>query len=275
MTTLITGATGTIGRLLVDDLLNRGTTVRALSRTPETAALPPSVTVLQGDLATAPAAAFEGVDTVFVFPADGVDGFVERAVGACAPRFVVLSSLAVSGRSARDAGSASAVLHRAVEDAVTSRTDGWTILRPGNFANNLLSWAFPIRAGHAVRIPYPTSSQVLIHESDIAAAAAIALTEPGHEGRVIELTGPQSLTKVDQLAAISAAIGREVPFIEVSPDEFRSDVAPYISDGLIDMLLEYWSETIAEPEKPLPPALGITPAPLAQWARDHRRAFGG
>lgn len=274
-TILITGATGRIGRLLVDDLLRRGATVRALSRDPSTAALPASVAVSQGDLATAPDEALDGVDAVFVFPAEGVYAFVEQAVSAGVERFVVLSSLAVSGRAARDGGSTSARHHRAVEDAVTSRTDGWTILRPGNFASNLLSWAHPIRAGFPVRVPFPTSAQVLVHEADVAAAAAVALSEDGHTGRVLELSGPKALTKVEQLAAIEAAIGRPVPWVEVGPDTFREDVRPYVTDDIAEMLLTYWSETVDEPESPVGPVLGLPQTPLAQWALDHRADFGG
>jgi uncharacterized protein YbjT (DUF2867 family) len=273
MSMLITGATGKIGRLLIDDLLQRDITLRALSRDSSASALPKTVPVLQGSLASAPPAAFDDVDTAFVFPADGVETFIERATAAGVTRFVVLSSLAVSGRNARDTASASAAHHRATEQAVTSRTDAWTILRPGNFANNLLSWAWPIRAGRPVRIPYPTSSQVLIHEADIAAAAAITLSEPGHERHIYELTGPESLTKIEQLAAISAAIGREIPFEEVEPDEFRGDVQQFIPGDIIDMLLQYWLETVEEPEQPLPAPLGLARTPLSQWAQDHRTDF--
>lgn len=274
MTILITGATGKIGRHLVTDLLGRGADVRALSRSPRDAALPGSVAVLEGELAAPPAGLFDGIDAVFVFPAEhGVDTFVESAVSAGVPRIVLLSSLAVSRRHSRDAGTASETHHRVVEDTVTTRTDRWTILRPGNFASNLLSWAFAIRSGYPVRVPYPTSSQVLVHERDIAAAAAITLTQSGHQGRIYELTGPQSLSQVEQLAAISAAIGRDVPIAQVSPQQFRADVAQYISDDIVDMLLTYWSETVGQPEIPAPAPLGLTMTPLAQWARDHRSAF--
>jgi uncharacterized protein YbjT (DUF2867 family) len=274
MTTLITGATGHIGRPLVDDLLYRGIDVRALTRDSAKAALPEPVALVEGSLASAPTEAFTDVDAVFLFPADeGADAFVQRAVDAGVTRFVVLSSLAVSGRHERDAGSASAQHHRAIEHAVTSRTDDWTILRPGNFANNLLFWSFPIRSGQPVRIPYPTSSQVLIHEADVAAAAATALTDPTLVGRILELSGPESSTKLEQLSTIGEAMGLTVPFVEISADEFRADMAPFMPNDIVDMLLRYWAETVDEPEAPLPPVLGLHRRPLATWAHDHRAAF--
>jgi uncharacterized protein YbjT (DUF2867 family) len=276
MTTLITGATGHVGRLIVTELLERGEDVRALSRDASSAGLPDAVTVVEGSLATAPAAAFAGVHSIFLFPADeGVDEFVEAAVSAGVSRFVVLSSLAVSGRNARDADSATAIHHRAVEEAVTSRTAEYTILRPGNFANNLLFWAFPIRSGYPVRIPYPTSSQVLIHEADVAFAAARALAEPVAGDRILELTGPASLTKIEQLAAISDVVGRELPHVEVSAHEFRADMNQYMPADIIDMLLRYWSETVDEPEEPLASPTGNPGLPLARWAEDHRADFVG
>ena len=274
MTTLITGATGSVGRRIIPTLIEHGTEVRALSRNAASAGLPDGVRVVEGALDSAPAETFEGVDSIFLFPAsEGVDEFVERAVTAGVSRFVVLSSLAVSGRNARDAGSATAIHHRSVEEAVTSRTDDWTILRPGNFANNLLFWAFPIRSGFPVRIPYPSSSQVLIHEADVAAAATHALTEADQAGRIYELTGPASTTKIEQLAAISAAVGRELPYVEVTPDEFRSDMAQYMDASIIDMLLRYWSETVDEPEVALPSPFGVPARPLERLAEDHRSDF--
>jgi uncharacterized protein YbjT (DUF2867 family) len=275
MTTLVTGATGKVGGRLVAELLDRGIDVRALSRQPAPA-LPAAVSVIEGSLDSVPDGAFDGIDSVFLFPADAdAEGFVDRAVAAGVSRFVVLSSLAVSQHNARDVDSASATHHAAIERAVTDRTADWTILRPGNFANNLLFWAFPIRSGYPVRMPYPTSSQTVIHEADVALAAAIALTEPGHEGRVYELTGPRGLTRIEHLAAISAAIGRDVPFVEVTAEEFRADSAQYMDQGVIDMLLRYWSETVDAPEVPLALPLGITLTSLDQWANDHRSDFGG
>jgi uncharacterized protein YbjT (DUF2867 family) len=274
MTILITGATGHIGRHVVTDLLARGADVRALTRDAGAAEFASEVSVVEGSLATATEDVFADVEAVFLFPAsEGVPEFVERTVAAGISRIVVLSSLAVSARNARDVGSASELHHRSVEDAVTSRTGDWTILRPGNLATNLLSWSFAIRSGHGVRAPYPTSSQVLIHEADVAAAASRALTDPGTSGHIYELTGPSSLSQVQQLATISDAIGHPIPLATVTPEEFRADVGRFIPDDIVDMLLTYWAETVDEPEQPLDPPLGLTMTPLSQWAVDHRADF--
>jgi uncharacterized protein YbjT (DUF2867 family) len=282
MTILITGATGSVGRLVVGNLLNEGRDVRALTRDPGSAGLPESVNVVDADLgdpATFTPELFADVDAVFLFPTDAaLDPFVDAAVAAGVGRFVVLSSLAVSAEFARDIGSASNVHHTAVEKAVTSRTDGWTMLRPGTFANNLLSWAYPITTTGRVTAPYIGSAQTPVHEADVAEVAALVLTTPGHDGKVYEITGPESLTRVEQVAAISAAIDREIELDEITPEQFREDVARFVAPDVIDMLLDYWSDTVATPDVPKLTYTDLTGKPgrtLAQWARDHKEAFGG
>ncbi|SDS94528.1 NAD(P)H-binding protein [Actinoplanes derwentensis] len=273
MTILITGATGAIGRDLVATLLAGGEKVRATSRNPERAGLPE-----QAEVVTLGTDVFDGVDRMFVFPfEDGVDDLVTAAVAAGASRFVVLSSLAAAGESAREVSSVTYTHHVAIERAVTARTDDWTILRPGTFATNLLSWAWTIKAGAPVRAPYIHSAQPPIHEKAIADAAAVALTRDGHLGRVYPLTGPQSLTRVEQVAAISAGIGRDIELVEISPEEFRAETARFIPEPIIAMLLAYWAETVTVPDRTSDGVRALTGndgRTLEQWARDHRADFG-
>lgn len=280
MTILVTGATGAVGRLVVAELLAKGADVRAVTRDPAKAALPAGVDVVRADLGDASTLTpdlFAGVDAAFVFPTDRpVDDFVASAVAGGVERFVVLSSLAVSSHFPRDIGSASQVHHLEVETAITSRTDRWTMLRAGTFANNLLSWSYPIKAAGRVTAPYIHSAQTPIHEADVAAVAAVVLTEQGHEGKVYELTGPESLTRIEQVAAISAAIDREIAIDEISPEQFREEVSRFIPEGVIKMLLDYWRDTIDVPDVPITTVSDLTGKPgrtLAQWAVDHRADF--
>jgi uncharacterized protein YbjT (DUF2867 family) len=273
MTTVVTGATGAVGRHLVAALLERGEPVRAVSRTPEKAALPEAAEVVGSDAARL----YDGADRMFVFPFEGgVADRIEAAVAAGVTRFVVLSSLAAAGEFPRDIGSASWAHHRAAEEAVTSRTGDWTILRPGTYANNLLSWAGTIRSGAPVRAPYIRSAQAPIHEADIADAAAAVLTGDGHRGRIHPLTGPESLTRIEQVAAIGAGIGRDLELVEITPHEFRAEAARYVPEPIIAMLLDYWSDTVTEPDRVRPGVPDLTGHPgrtLRQWASDHRAAF--
>ncbi|MGF6888546.1 uncharacterized protein YbjT (DUF2867 family) [Nocardia sp. GAS34] len=278
-TILVTGATGAVGRHLVATLLERGATVRALTRKPEDANLPEAVEVVAGDLADAStlgAQVFEGVDRVFVFPAGGIDVFLDAAVAAGVQRFTVLSSLAAAKEFPRDHGSASQLHHTAIEAAVTDRTGGWTILRPGTFANNLLEWRWQISSGAPIRAPYLASAQAPVHEYDVAEAAAETLLSDDYTGRIIPITGPQAVTRSDQVATLAAAIGREIPLIEITADEFRTEMAQFIPEPIMKMLLDYWSDTVTTPDR-VRPVTTVTGKPgrtLADWAADHRADFG-
>lgn len=122
-----------------------------------------------------------------------------------------------------------------------------------------------------MRAPYLTSAQPPIHEADIADAATAVLREDGHIGQIYPLTGPESLTRIEQVAAVGAP-----STWWISPDEFRTDVAPCLPEDLIAMLLEYWSETVTSPDPVRSGVFDLTGGPgrtLEQGARDHRTDF--
>lgn len=274
---LVTGATGQVGRRLITELLNAGASVRALTRSPGTAGLPDHVHVVGGEFADLPDGIFDDVAAAFVFPAESAAGFVAAAAAAGVPRLVLLSSLAAAREHERDHGSASQLHHSTIEDAVRASGTTWTILRPGTFANNLLSWAQPIQFSGGVSGPYPTSAQAPIHEADVAAAAAAVLTQKGHDGQIYPMTGPQALTRVAQLDAIGSAIGRELTFTENSPAEFRAEMSRYgVPEDIVAMLLDYWHDTVDQPDvvRSPEPLTGRPARTLAQWARDHAADFG-
>lgn len=274
---LITGATGAIGRSLVAQLRERGADVRVVTRDARRA--PPGVDVVEGDFTRGdlPAQAFAGARAVFLFPAQGgVDAFVAQAKRAGVERIVVLSSLAAALEHERDKRSPSALHHLGVERAVKASGVPATFLRPGSFANNLLFWASALQRGATVQGPYARSAQALIHEADIAAVAAVALTLQGHVGKTYALTGPQALTRVEQLATIGAAVGRSLRYEEIPPEAFQRQMAAYLPPAIIHMLLDYWSDTVLAPDPVLSTVEQVTGRPartLAQWAKEHAGAF--
>ncbi len=277
MVCLVSGATGAVGRRVVEGLVQSGEPTRALTRRPETAALPAAVDVVGGDLAgTVDEAWFDGVSQVFMFPAAGdLRPFANAAANNGVSHLVVLSSLAVAAEFPRDVGSASNVHHSQVEAAALDSGLTTTILRPGTFASNLLAWAPSIKASGGVDDPYPSSRQAPIHEADVADVALAALLRPELRGAVIPMTGPQSLTKVEQLDTIGRAIGRTLTCREITEDQFRTAMASYIPDDVLTMMLDYWRDTVSEPDVPRP-VDHITGRPartLADWAAEHVAAF--
>lgn len=277
MTVLVTGAAGSVGRHVIDRLLAAGARVRALTRTPDTAGLPADVEVVRGDL-TRPEtlrAALSGVDRAYLFPLpETAREFVGLAEAAGLQRIVVLSSSSVLDETG---GNHSGVYHRTVERAVEASRLDWTFVRPDEFAGNILwKWGHSIRTEGLVRAPYPGAARALIHEADVAAVAAAALLEDGHAGRAYELTGPESLTQSEQVRAIGEALGRQLRFEEVTPEQGREEMSRFMPEPVVDMVLAYLARSVGRPATVLPTVEKITGRPgrpFAQWAADHAADF--
>lgn len=90
------------------------------------------------------------------------------------------------------------------------------------------------------------------------------------------MTGPQALTRVEQLHAIGVAIGRELVFTKTTPAQFRAEMSQYgVPDDVVFMLLDYWRDTVDKPDVPRPPndLTGRPARSLSDWARDHAADF--
>lgn len=113
---------------------------------------------------------------------------------------------------------------------------------------------------------------------DIAAVAAIALTESGHEGATYTLTGPASITH-GETAALTSALGRDLTFIDVPPGAFAGSLQGILPPWQIQGLLEDYSHYRRGEAASVSPAIAeITGKPAAdvrQFARDHVRIFVG
>jgi uncharacterized protein YbjT (DUF2867 family) len=284
---LVTGATGRVGRLVVDELLRAGASVRALTRRPEQAALPAGVEVVAGDF-TAPAsldAALEGAAAVFLVwtaaPA-GAPPVVARLAAhpARQPRRVVyLSAPYRTPHPFFQQPNPMRDLHAEVERLLAATRLEVAVLRPGMFASNALHWWAPqIRNGDVVRWPYAAAETAPIDERDIAAVAARVLLDAVHARGDYVLTGPESLSQAGQVHAIGEAIGRPLRFDELSPDEFRREAEGTWPGGVAEMLLAAWRATLghrAFVTSAVQEILGSPPRTFRQWAADHAAAFAG
>jgi uncharacterized protein YbjT (DUF2867 family) len=272
---LVTGATGNVGRNVVEQLLAEGQQVRALSRRPEQAGLPEGVEVLRGDLAepdTLPAAV-AGVDRAFLFPVHGqLPAFLDAARHAGVRHVVLLSSLAVSQRSDNLLGRTHADSERVVAESGIP----WTVLRPGAFMANDLRWAPGIRSAGVVRAPFGAAVTAPIDERDIATVAVRALLDDGHAGRTYELTGPEPLTQVDRVRILGEVLGQDLRFAEQSRDEARQQMTAVAPAELVDALLDTFAAAVGA-QAPVRPTVaevtGRAPSRYAQWAAHHAAAF--
>lgn len=276
---LVIGATGTIGRQVVAQLLATGTRVRALSRRPDIGDLPDGVEVVRGDL-TDPASLegpLDGVDAVFlvwVAPPQTVDAVVERIAGSTR-RLVLLTAPHKTPHPLFQQPNPMAAMFARIEEAIEDAGLAWTFLRPGMFAANALGWwGGQIHSGDVVRWPYGETPTAPIHERDIAAVAVRALLDGGHETKEYVLTGPDSLTQREQVAIIGEAIGRPLRFEELSPEEARREL-PFPPMAM-DMLLAAWDAALGHPALVTPTVEQITghpPRTFREWATEHAAAF--
>ncbi|OKK02655.1 hydroxylase [Streptomyces sp. CB03234] len=270
-TNLVTGATGTVGRQVVAELLRLGQPVRALTRDPATADFPDGVEVVRGDL-TDPGtltAALDGATGLHLITFGGAY-FAPLETG---PRIMELAREAGVRRVTVLNGGGPTPL----EDAVRGSGLPWTVLMPVEFMGNALEWAEGIRTKDEVCEPFTGRLSAMVHEGDIGAVAAVALTEDGHAGQEYLITGPEVLTLQDKVDAIAAARGREIRLVEMSEAEaverWRAEGRPW---DVIDFLVAVYRDTPVEGRTVLDTVEKVTGRPartFAQWAREHADTF--
>ncbi|MGW0480359.1 NAD(P)H-binding protein [Nonomuraea sp. NPDC003214] len=272
MTILVSGATGNVGRPLVEQLLAAGHPVRALTRDPAKAGLPAGVEVVAGNLADAGslAGAFAGVTAVHLISFDASD-YRPLANG---PELV---DLAIRSGVRRVTVLKGGVGKSPLEEAIEASGLEWTYLAPVEFMSNALEWAGPIAAEGVVRDGFAGSRSAMVHEADIAAVAAAALTGDGHAGQEYWLTGPEALTPPDKVRVIGEVLGRELRFVELSRDEMveRWRAEGY-SDEDVDFFLMVRTDPPVDGSTVLPTVEEVTGRPartFAQWVGEHAAAF--
>ncbi|MFE6667486.1 SDR family oxidoreductase [Streptomyces sp. NPDC057697] len=268
---LVTGATGNIGSALLEELLARGVgPVRGLTRDAARAGFPEGVEAVEGDF-TRPASlgpALAGVRSLFLVSRLGPDADVlDLARQAGVEHVVLVSSITV--RTHPHLGPAAENL--AVEQLLKASGMAWTILRPTQFASNALMWAAAVRAHETVRAPYPDTALPTIHPADIAAVARVALTEPGHQGHTYALTGPEPVTARQQVAAIAAALGREVPFAGISRREAHAQAEA--ADAVLDVTGGDVNDELLRVRDTVSRITGAPARPFQQWASENVDAF--
>ncbi|MEU2035519.1 NmrA family NAD(P)-binding protein [Nocardia amamiensis] len=268
MTILVTGATGNTGRHVVAELLRRGRSVRALTRDPRRAAtLLPEGAELVAGTHTEPGtldAALDGATGLHITVTAGVaeagPELVRRAVSAGVERITILWGGYVGP----------------AETAVAESGVAWTRLEPQEFMSNALTWVDSIRAEAVVREPFDFPSAV-VHEADLGAVAATALTEDGHAGRAYNLNGPQALTASERVAMVAAALGRDIAFERIGYEQAverlqRTGVSRADAEYVVGWYADP-PEAARTPDGTLERILGRPARTFAEWVTEHKDRF--
>ncbi|MGJ5042166.1 MULTISPECIES: NmrA/HSCARG family protein [unclassified Bradyrhizobium] len=233
MTILVTGATGTVGRRVVEQLVRRGADVRALVRDPGKANLPAGVQIAQGDLLDVDSlrGAFSGVSTLFLLNAVTPDEFTQALIAlnlvreAGIERIVYLSVIHsdVYVNVPHFAGKF------AVERMIEQLSLNATILRPAYFMNNDLAIKDVVLDYGVYPMPIGAKGLAMIDVSDIGEIAAIELIRREQSAVPlpldrINLVGPDTLTGADAAAIWSDVLGRTIAYGGDNTAQFETNL---------------------------------------------------
>jgi uncharacterized protein YbjT (DUF2867 family) len=221
MTILITGATGNIGRNVVEQLAQRGASVRALVRDPSKAKFPSGVEVVQGDLLDVDSlrSAMKGVSTLFLLNGVVADEYTQALIAlnvareAGIERFVYLSVI----HSDRYVNVPHFAGKFGVERMIEQMKLGATILRPAYYMDNEITIKDVVTGYGIYPMPIGDKGLAMIDARDVAEVAAIELIRREQSSTAlpidtINVVGPDTLTGADAAAIWSDVLGRTITF---------------------------------------------------------------
>lgn len=188
----------------------------------------------------------------------------------------------LSGTSAADVGSpfVFGTMHAEIESYLEASGLSWTHLRPSQFMTEYLREWPTILGSSALFLPLEDAELVPVDVADVARAARLLLTTPGHEGTTYAMSGPEALTTQQVAEHISLATGQTVQYVRISREE-RSQVlqAAGVPVFFVEALDAQAGERLKGAESVVLPQthteLGITPTRFADFARRNASAFLG
>ena len=228
---LIIGGRSKIGGALIDDLLGRGQQVRALVRAGEPAdGIAAGADTVAGDLADEGSlvTAMSGVDRVFLLSSPHPDAVAwhRHAIDAArrtGVQLLVRSSILGADRESRaEFITAHTESDRLLEDSGLPHV----IVRPNLFLQNIPESTIPaIDAGGNFYVNAGAARISMVDTRDVAAVAAVALTQDSHAGAHYDVTGPEALSYGDVAAKLASALGRPITYVDAPDNAVRQALA--------------------------------------------------
>lgn len=279
---LITGALGNVGAALVSELLTAGQTVRAadVDAGKLSARFGAQVEAVPFDF-TNPAnfpATLAGIKRMFLMRPPHISNiqrdmlpFLEAARQAGVQHVVFLSLIGIEQNRQ--------VPHYQVEQYLRASGMQWTFLRASFFMQNLSgTHRAEIRERNELYLPVGKGKTSFIDVRDIAAVAALALTEPGHAGQAYDLTGPEALDYYQVAQVLSNILGRTITYRDPSIPSFLWRTVRNGTPLMFALVMTYlytmtrrgMSDCVTDEVEHL---LGRRPRSLAQFASDHRQVW--
>ncbi|GHO89150.1 SDR family oxidoreductase [Dictyobacter formicarum] len=285
---LITGATGLTGTALVNEFRKHNARVRILTRDTQNAKMfedDPNIEIVVGDMLNPETLddALKGVDKVALLStadplamAETQISLINAAKKAGVRHIVKLSCLNPDKKSPARFLRMHAEIEKHLEDSGIA----WTHIRPAHFMQMYMLDSPTVIAQDSLFIPIGDAFIAPTDVHDIVKVFHAVLTTEGHEGKIYELSGPDSMMMNDIAAQLSRALGRTIHYVNVTPEQERQQLVSFgMPEQLADAVNELYSErrkgseskVLLETHK----LFGIQPTPFAEFVAQNVEVFKG
>jgi uncharacterized protein YbjT (DUF2867 family) len=280
---LITGASGTVGKAVLNEVARSGAKHKAMYRSANEAARAPAGTqAVVADFAKKEtlAAALRDVDAVYLVcsPIPDLVQLESNMIDSCRTagvKQIVLNSALGAGDCPKSFPS----WHHKVEDKLKTTGISFTILRPNSFHQNVVTYFAPsIRAQGVFYSSIGNARVSFLDVRDIAVAAAKALAGGEHIGKTYELNGPEALTYGELAEKISKHAGRAVQYMDIPVQAQRKamleqGMPTWQVDALLDLQEYYTSGNGGAVDPLLPKLLGRPPITMDRFLAESAGEF--
>lgn len=282
---LITGATGTVGKELVKQLASPEEPIRVMvrERSKANSIAFPGANIVEADFGRPDSLdpVFSGISKAFLLapPAENQTvmeaAFIDRAARSDIKHIVKLSALG----AAPDSPSRLLRHHAESERRIVETGIPYTFLRPGPFMQNFLYFRDSIIHRGEFHAPMGTGCVSIVDVRDVAAVAAEVLEEYGHENKIYEITGPESLTYADMAARLTYAVGKPITYVDVPPEAARDamlqmGMPAWNVDGILELYALWKFNAAAEIANTTHTVAKKDPITFAEFAHDYAPQFG-
>jgi uncharacterized protein YbjT (DUF2867 family) len=247
---VVIGGRSKIGAALIGELLARGQQVRALVRASEpSAGLPAAAETVTGDLADEGSlvTAMEGAEKVFLLSSPHPDAasWHRHAIDAARRTDVQLLVRSSILGADRDSPAEFISAHTASDRYLEGSGISYVIVRPNLFLQNIPESTIPsIDAAGNFYADAGEARISMVDTRDVAAVAAVALTEPGHAGAHYDVTGPEALSYTDVAAKLTRVLRHQITYIDAPDDAVRqallgAGLTEWFASALVGLYQDY------------------------------------
>ncbi len=281
---LITGATGNTGLPLVKHLASAGVPVRALIHSPSKKSLveQKNVEIIVGDFAIAGLIerALEGISRAYLVSPASLNqvkyqiNFVNSAKIMGIKHLVKLSAFG----TAPDSPVGLLRWHAEIEEYIRQSGINYTFFHPHFFMENLLSHSASVIKEGAIYSPLGETKASMISVQDIAAAAAVVLTDGGHVGKTYTLTGPEALNFSEIAGILGDIIGKPVKYVHVpyqaaKAGMTKSGTPAWLAEDMVRLMQSWGNGKGSIVSNYVEKLTGRKPISLQEFFLKHRNRF--